>query len=47
MAIFDSFDGSRHLVIGLKEKMYDPAKSLITVWDFNVAPSKCRCFPYR
>lgn len=38
MAIYSSFDGSRHLVTGLKEKAYDPTKPLITVWDFNVAP---------
>ena len=38
MAIYNSFDGSRHLVTGLKEKAYDPIKPLITVWDFNVAP---------
>ena len=38
MAIYNSFDGSRHLVTGLKEKAYDPTKPLITVWDFNVAP---------
>lgn len=38
MAIYRSFDGSRHLVTGLKEKVYDPTKPLVTVWDFNVAP---------
>ena len=38
MAIYNSFDGSRHLVTGLKEKAYDSTKPLITVWDFNVAP---------
>ena len=38
MAIYNRFDGTRHLVTGLKEKVYDPTKPLITVWDFNVAP---------
>ena len=38
MAIYNKFDGSKHLITGLKEKVYDPAKPLITVWDFNVAP---------
>lgn len=38
MAIYNKFDGSKHLVTGLKEQVYDPAKPLITVWDFNVAP---------
>lgn len=38
MGIYRSFDGSRHLVTGLKEKVYDPTQPLITVWDFNVAP---------
>ncbi|MCD8173216.1 MAG: phage terminase large subunit [Alistipes sp.] len=38
MAIYNHFDGAKHLVTGLKEKAYDPTKPLITVWDFNVAP---------
>lgn len=38
MSIYNKFDGSRHLVTNLKEQIYDPAKPLITVWDFNVAP---------
>ena len=38
MAIYNRFNGSRHLIPGLKEKAYDPTKPLITVWDFNVAP---------
>ena len=38
MAIYRQFDGNRHLITGLKEKVYDPSKPLITVWDFNVAP---------
>ena len=38
MAIYNRFDGAKHLVTGLKERVYDPTKPLITVWDFNVAP---------
>lgn len=38
MAIYSRFDGAKHLITGLKEKVYDPSKPLITVWDFNVAP---------
>ena len=38
MAIYNRFDGTKHLVTGLKEKVYDPTRPLITVWDFNVAP---------
>lgn len=38
MAIYNRFDGAGHLIDGLKEKVYDPTKPLITVWDFNVAP---------
>lgn len=38
LAIYRSFDGAKHLVVNLKEQVYDPSKSLITVWDFNVAP---------
>lgn len=38
MAIYRQFDGNKHLVTGLKEKVYNPSKTLITVWDFNVAP---------
>ena len=38
MAIYNKFDGAKHLVTGLKEDVYDPSKPLITVWDFNVAP---------
>lgn len=38
MAIYNKFDGAKHLVTGLKEQVYDPTKPLITVWDFNVAP---------
>lgn len=38
MCIYNQFDGTRHLITGLKESRYDPTKPLITVWDFNVAP---------
>jgi hypothetical protein len=38
MAIYNKFDGARHLVTNLKEQVYDPSRPLITVWDFNVAP---------
>ncbi len=38
MAIYNRFDGTKHLITGLKESVYDPTKPLITVWDFNVAP---------
>lgn len=38
MAIYHRFDGVRHLVTGLREKVYDPTRPLISVWDFNVAP---------
>ncbi|MDR1718090.1 MAG: phage terminase large subunit [Prevotella sp.] len=38
MAIYNKFDGARHLVTGLKEQRFDPSKPLITAWDFNVAP---------
>ncbi|NDV80872.1 phage terminase large subunit [Bacteroides sp. 51] len=38
MAIYNKFDGSKHLITDLKEKVYNPSKPLITVWDFNVAP---------
>ncbi len=38
MAIYNRFDGAKHLITGLKEKVYDPTRPIITVWDFNVAP---------
>lgn len=38
MAVYGGFDGARHLITGLKEKVYDPTRPIITVWDFNVAP---------
>lgn len=38
MAVYNRFEGARHLVTNLKEQVYDPTRPLITVWDFNVAP---------
>ncbi len=38
MAVYTKFDGAKHLVTGLKEKVYDPMRPVVTVWDFNVAP---------
>ena len=38
MAIYNKFDGSKHLVTNLKEQVYDPSKPIVTAWDFNVAP---------
>lgn len=38
MAAYSRFDGNRHLVSMLKEKVYDPMKPIISGWDFNVAP---------
>jgi hypothetical protein len=38
MAAYPEFDGQKHLVHGLREKVYDPLKPIISGWDFNVAP---------
>lgn len=38
MAAYWNFDGTKHLVAGLREKVYDPMKPIISGWDFNVAP---------
>jgi PBSX family phage terminase large subunit len=38
MAAYWKFDGDKHLVTGLKEKVYNPLKPLINSWDFNVSP---------
>lgn len=38
LAAYWNFDGEKHLVNNLKEKVYDPMKPLISGWDFNVAP---------
>lgn len=37
-AAYWNFKGEKHLVDGLKEKVYDPLKPIIISWDFNVAP---------
>ena len=31
MAVYHNFDGSRHLITNLKEKVYDPTKPIITI----------------
>ena len=38
MAAYWNFDGDKHLVNGLKEKVYNPLKPIISGCDFNVAP---------
>lgn len=38
MAAYWKFDGEKHLVTGLKEKVYNPLKPIINSWDFNVSP---------
>lgn len=38
MAVYNKFDGAKHLVANLKESVYDPTRPLVTSWDFNVAP---------
>lgn len=38
MAAYWNFDGDKHLVHNLKEKVYDPMKPLILSFDFNVNP---------
>ena len=38
VAAYKSFNGDKHLVSGLKEKVYDPFKPLILSFDFNVFP---------
>lgn len=37
-AAYYNFKGEKHLVDGLREKVYNPLKPLIISWDFNVAP---------
>lgn len=37
-AAYWNFNGSTHLVDGLREKVYDPMKPLILSFDFNVSP---------
>lgn len=36
MAVYHNFDGSRHLITNLKEKVYDPTKPIITIWDLSL-----------
>lgn len=38
MAAYSSFNGEKHLVSNLKEKVYDPLKPIVSSWDFNVSP---------
>lgn len=38
MAAYWNFDGEKHLVDGLRERVYNPLKPIISGWDFNVAP---------
>lgn len=38
MSAYWNFDGSKHLVENLREKVYNPMKPIISGWDFNVAP---------
>lgn len=38
MAAYWNFDGEKHLVDHLREKVYDPTRPIISGWDFNVAP---------
>lgn len=38
MAAYSSFDGEKHLVSNLREKVYNPLKPIVNSWDFNVSP---------
>lgn len=38
MAAYWNFDGAKHLITGLREKVYSPLNPIISGWDFNVAP---------
>lgn len=38
MAAYWNFDGAKHLIDGLREKVYNPMNPIISGWDFNVAP---------
>lgn len=38
MAAYWNFDGEKHLINGLREKVYNPMNPVISGWDFNVAP---------
>ena len=37
-AAYWNFDGAKHLVTNLREKVYNPLKPIINSWDFNVQP---------
>lgn len=37
-AAYWNFDGAKHLVTNLREKVYNPLKPIISSWDFNVQP---------
>lgn len=37
-AAYWNFDGEKHLVTNLREKVYNPLKPIISSWDFNVQP---------
>lgn len=37
-AAYWNFDGTKHLVTNLREKVYNPLKPIISSWDFNVQP---------
>lgn len=38
MAAYWRFDGAKHLVTGLRERVYNPLNPIISSWDFNVSP---------
>ncbi|MDR1121213.1 MAG: phage terminase large subunit [Dysgonamonadaceae bacterium] len=38
MAAYWEFSGEKHLVPGLREKVYNPLKPIVISWDFNVFP---------
>ena len=38
-AAYWNFNGEKHLVNNLKEKVYDPLKPIVLSWDFNVMPA--------
>jgi PBSX family phage terminase large subunit len=38
MAAYHAFNGEKHLVSNLKEKVYNPLKPIVSSWDFNVSP---------
>lgn len=38
MACYSQFDGEKHLVSGLKERVYNSLNPVVISWDFNVSP---------